>query len=97
MSQRNIKKVISITWLHPVIVAVAMLLFTAPVHAAAPGITGPTFNLVASESYISQPDGMAIYSWGYGCKSAPSGFAPSAIGQRNLLDYANPRSNLDCH
>ncbi len=46
-------------------------------QAAVPGITGPTFNLVATEAYTSQPDGATIYSWGYGCASAPSGFLPS--------------------
>jgi FtsP/CotA-like multicopper oxidase with cupredoxin domain len=45
-------------------------------RAAVPGITGPTFNLVASGDYVSQPDGASIYSWGYGCDGAPSGFAP---------------------
>jgi FtsP/CotA-like multicopper oxidase with cupredoxin domain len=62
-------------------VAVASL--TATAHAAAPGITGvagtPTFNLTAQPAYLTQPDGQAIYSWGYGCKSAPSGYAPAGI------------------
>ena len=49
----------------PVLVAVASLAATA--HAAAPGITGPTFNLTAQTAYLTQPDGQAIYSWGYGC------------------------------
>ncbi|MGA7409949.1 MAG: multicopper oxidase family protein [Bryobacteraceae bacterium] len=48
-------------------------------HAAAPGITGPTFNLTAQPAFISQPDGQSVYSWGYGCNGAPSGYAPSAI------------------
>ena len=47
------------------LVAVASL--TAMAHAAAPGITGPSFNLTAQAAYITQPDGQAIYSWGYGC------------------------------
>ena len=39
-------------------------------QAAAPGITGPTFNLTAQPAYpISQPDGAAVYSWGYGCNA----------------------------
>jgi FtsP/CotA-like multicopper oxidase with cupredoxin domain len=62
-------------------VAVASL--TATAHAAAPGITGvagtPTFSLTAQPAYLTQPDGQAIYSWGYGCKTAPNGFAPAAI------------------
>ena len=53
-------------------------LFAVTAQAAAPGITGPTFNLSATPAYISQPDGTSIYSWGYGCTSAPSGFVPSA-------------------
>ncbi|MBV9698391.1 MAG: multicopper oxidase family protein [Gammaproteobacteria bacterium] len=57
----------------------AMLLFAAAAHAAAPGITGPTFNLTAQPAYLNQPDGQTVYSWGYGCNGAPSGFAPSAI------------------
>jgi FtsP/CotA-like multicopper oxidase with cupredoxin domain len=60
------------------LLAVALLL-TMPAYAAAPGITGPTFNLTAQPAFISQPDGQMIYSWGYGCTSTPSGFAPTAI------------------
>ncbi len=58
-------------------VAVASL--TATAHAAAPGITGPTFNLTAQPAYLTQPDGQAIYSWGYGCVGTPSGFAPASV------------------
>ncbi|MCU1282124.1 MAG: multicopper oxidase type 3 [bacterium] len=50
-----------------------------PARAAVPGITGTSFSLVASEDFISQPDGASIYSWGYGCDaSAANGpsFAP---------------------
>jgi FtsP/CotA-like multicopper oxidase with cupredoxin domain len=56
-----------------------VLLLTTAAFAAAPGITGTTFNLVATPSYISQPDGAFLYSWGYGCDGAPAGFAPAAI------------------
>ena len=57
----------------------AALLLTATAYSAAPGITGTTFNLTAQDAYLNQPDGAAVYSWGYGCSSAPSGFLPSAI------------------
>jgi FtsP/CotA-like multicopper oxidase with cupredoxin domain len=57
----------------------ATLLLTAAANAAVPGITGPTFNLTAKESFISQPDGTMVYSWGYGCNGAPSGFAPATL------------------
>jgi len=47
---------------------------TAAAYAAAPGITGSsgatgpaTFNLTAQAAFITQPDGYAIYSFGYGC------------------------------
>jgi len=59
-------------------VTVAVASLTATAHAAAPGITGPTFNLTAQPAFLSQPDGQAIYSWGYGCTSTPSGFKPPA-------------------
>lgn len=48
-------------------------------QAAAPGITGPVFDLVAAPGFITQPDGASIYSWGYGCNSGPAGFAPATI------------------
>src|ERR1700732_5378752 len=59
------------------IVLVFSLAITA--HAAVPGITGPTFNLTAQQAYLNQPDGEAVYSWGYGCNGAPAGFLPTAI------------------
>jgi FtsP/CotA-like multicopper oxidase with cupredoxin domain len=59
--------------------AVASLAATA--HAAAPGITGPTFNLTAQPAFLNQPDGSSVYSWGYGCNGAPTGFRPSMPGQ----------------
>ncbi len=59
--------------------AAATLLVATGARAAAPGITGPAFSLSASESFLSQPDGQSVYSWGYGCTVAPAGFAPSAI------------------
>jgi FtsP/CotA-like multicopper oxidase with cupredoxin domain len=57
----------------------AALWFVPAASAAVPGITGPTFNLSARAEYVTQPDGSSVYSWGYGCSVAPSGFAPSAI------------------
>src|SRR5436305_2467559 len=60
------------------LVPVLVMLFAATVYASAPGITGTTFNLTARDAFISQPDGASVYSWGYGCSSAPSGFDPPA-------------------
>jgi len=60
------------------------LLLTVTAHAAAPGISGGTgstaaFNLTAQPAYITQPDGQMVYSWGYGCNGAPSGFLPQDL------------------
>jgi len=60
------------------LVPVLVMLFAATVYASVPGITGTTFNLTARDAFISQPDGASVYSWGYGCSSAPSGFNPPA-------------------
>jgi len=73
------KKAISMSKLLPVVMLALALLFTATAHAAAPGITGPSFNLTAQPAYLTQPDGQSIYSWGYGCNGAPSGYLPAAI------------------
>lgn len=74
----------------PVLAAVASL--GAMAHAAAPGITGPTFNLTAAPAYLTQPDGQAVYSWGYGCNGAPAAYAPSAIttGFCNTMQVPGP-------
>ena len=80
MSATTIKKAISpMNRLIPLALAVAAQLLVAVAHAAAPGITGPVFNLTAQPAYLTEPDGQSVYSWGYGCTSAPSGFAPAAI------------------
>ena len=75
------------------LIAVAML-FTVSAQAAAPGITGTTFNLVATPAYLNQPDGQAIYSWGYGCVSQPaaSAFVPamSRAGFCNTMQVPGP-------
>ena len=53
------------------LVGTACLLATLQAHAAAPGVTGTgsagTFNLVAQPARLNQPDGAALYAWGYGC------------------------------
>ena len=78
MREMKMKNAISKSGWILVTIALALLL-TASAHAATPGITGPTFNLTAQTAYLNQPDGAAIYSWGYGCNGAPAGHAPAAI------------------
>ena len=75
-------------------VAVALLL-TATAYAAAPGITGTTFNLTAQPAYITQPDGAMVYSWGYGCAtgSTPS-FLPGAISGASCSTMQVPGPTL---
>jgi FtsP/CotA-like multicopper oxidase with cupredoxin domain len=65
--------------------AAAWLFPASLAGAAAPGISGGsstasavTFNLDAAPSYLTQPDGRMIYSWGYGCGVAPTSVAPGA-------------------
>jgi hypothetical protein len=57
----------------------AMFLAVAA-HASTPGIMGTTFNLVAQTAFLNQPDGNAVYSWGYGCLNTTGiSFVPAAI------------------
>jgi hypothetical protein len=71
-----------------VVVPVLALFLPVSAHAAVPGITGgslttatATFNLTAQDAFLNQPDGNAVYSWGYGCDPnySPAGFAPAAL------------------
>jgi FtsP/CotA-like multicopper oxidase with cupredoxin domain len=68
------------------VLLVLALLMTSAAQASTPGISGPTFNLIAKDAYLSQPDGSAVYSWGYGCNGAPAGFLPAAIS----AGFCNP-------
>ena len=83
-------KVTSMKRWFPLGLAALGALGASAVQAAAPGITGgtgtPVFNLTAGPAFITQPDGQAIYSWGYGCNGAPSGYAPAAI----TTGFCNP-------
>jgi FtsP/CotA-like multicopper oxidase with cupredoxin domain len=75
------KKAISKTHLLLAPILAATLFLAPATFATAPGITGPTFTLTAQDAYLNQPDGEAIYSWGYGCNGAPAGFAPTLPNQ----------------
>ena len=79
----------------PMLMAVASL--TATAYAAAPGITGPTFNLTAATAYLTQPDGQALYSWGYGCTGAPTGYAPAAVAGTFCNNMQVPGPTLIVH
>src|SRR6266404_7945454 len=72
MSALIIRKVTVMNRLLPLLASAAAPLLTAAVQAASPGITGPTLALTAQPAYITQPDGQAVYSWGYGCTTPPT-------------------------
>ena len=81
MSHVNEKTRSAVTRLAAVVMVAVALLLTGTAQAAVPGITASaggssTFNLVANQGYISQPDGAQIYSWGYGCASSSATFVP---------------------
>ena len=84
-------------WVRPLLLgmAIAVAVLVAPaVRAAAPGITGITFNFDAKAAYTTQPDGASIYSWGYGCSAAPSGFAPAGVAGASCPDMQLPGPTL---
>ena len=86
MREMTMKKAISNTGRFLAPIALLMWL-AATAFAAAPGITGgttagtATFNLTAQQAFLNQPDGEAVYSWGYGCNGTPAGFAPALPNQ----------------
>ena len=86
MSAMNTKREISMTRLLLILMVAVTLLLTPTAYAAAPGIAGSTFNLTAQASYISQPDGEMIYSWGYGCVTS---YAPTFNPPATKMPGAN--------
>src|SRR5579862_9745007 len=76
MITMHTKMAATVIRIFPIAPAAIAAFLSVSAYGAAPGITGPTFNLTAADSYITQPDGQAIYSWGYGCNGSPSGYAP---------------------
>jgi FtsP/CotA-like multicopper oxidase with cupredoxin domain len=92
MSQMTLKRTNSMTWVLPAAMLALVLLLQMRAHAAAPGITGPTFNLTAQSAFLNQPDGSTVYSWGYGCSGTPSGYAPAALSNAfcNTMQIPGP-------
>lgn len=92
MSHLNTKTLIG--WVLSVAAAAFASFTVSTAQAAAPGITGPSFDLNAEASYISQPDGTSIYSWGYGCHTAPAGFSPAGVSGANCPTMQIPGPTL---
>src|SRR5215470_17058061 len=79
MRPMNMKNETCKTLFLALMVAVTLLLTPAS-FAAVPGVMGTTFNLTAQQAYLNQPDGEAVYSWGYGCLNTNGlTFLPAAI------------------
>ncbi len=88
MRPMNMKNATSKTQLFQALIVAVTLLLAPAAFAAAPGITGTSaagtsaaasFSLTAQDAYLNQPDGNAVYSWGYGCVSGSSpDFVPKA-------------------
>jgi FtsP/CotA-like multicopper oxidase with cupredoxin domain len=74
--------------------ALFALLSSAGANAAAPGITGPSFDLSAEANRISQPDGSSVYAWGYGCRTTPTGFSPANIPEPKCPSMQIPGPTL---
>ena len=95
MSATNMTKSISIV--RSLLAPTLALFLAAAAHAAVPGITGPTFNLTAQTAFLNQPDGNAVYSWGYGCNGSAERLCPNSHLGRDLPDDAGSRPHADCH
>jgi FtsP/CotA-like multicopper oxidase with cupredoxin domain len=85
----NMKTAIAMTRL--VLLPALLLALASSSFASTPGITAAAasgsssrFNLVANQSYLTQPDGQMVYSWGYGCISG--GTQAATLGS---VSYAN--------
>jgi hypothetical protein len=77
----NMKNATLKTQLFLALMVAVTLFFTPAAFAATPGISAGTgaavtFTLTAGDGFLNQPDGEAVYSWGYGCKS---GFVPTFL------------------
>jgi FtsP/CotA-like multicopper oxidase with cupredoxin domain len=91
MRRMNMKNATSKTQLLLALMVAVVLSLAPAAFAAAPGITGTgstagTFNLTAQDSYLNQPDGEAIYSWGYGCVT---GSTPTFVPKATLVFAAS--------
>jgi FtsP/CotA-like multicopper oxidase with cupredoxin domain len=67
----------------------------APASAAVPGISGTSFSLTAQPALINQPDGEAVYSWGYGCTNITGiTFLPAGMPGANCPTMQVPGPTL---
>src|SRR2546429_8179871 len=79
MSAPITRKATTMNRMLPLLAAAAGSLLAAAAQAAAPGISGNTITLTASPAYLTQPDGLSVYSWGYGCTGGAPAGRPSLV------------------
>src|SRR5215472_13762053 len=89
MSQLNSKTETRVARLILFVVAAGVLLLATAAQAAVPGISASapatgvtsssTFNLTAAATLITQPDGVQIYSWRYGCAGTTATYQPTVF------------------
>ena len=91
MSAQITRKATTMNRMLPLLAAAAGSLLAAAAQAAAPGISGNTITLTASPAYLTQPDGLSVYSWGYGCTGGAL-----ASGQSFVPARPRPRSAPRC-
>jgi FtsP/CotA-like multicopper oxidase with cupredoxin domain len=82
MRATKMKKTIAISKLFPVATMAMVLFLATSALASTPGISAAggaagTFNLTAQSAFLNQPDGAAVYAWGYGCVGGGSTPAPT--------------------
>src|SRR2546429_7893592 len=79
MSAPITRKATTMNRMLSLLAAAAGSLLAAAAQAAAPGIGGNTITLSASPAYLTQPDGLSVYSWGYGCTGGAPAAGPSLL------------------
>jgi FtsP/CotA-like multicopper oxidase with cupredoxin domain len=84
MRPMNMKNATLKTQLFLALMAAVTVLLAPAAFAAVPGISSTagvtgTFSLTAQDAYLNQPDGNAVYSWGYGCVAATAPAAPTFL------------------
>src|SRR2546429_7464747 len=91
MSAPITRKATTMNRMLPLLAAAAGSLLAAAAQAAAPGISGNTITLTASPAYLTQPDGLSVYSWGYGCTGGGPAAGPSLLPAPTTTPVLTPK------
>src|SRR5437879_13316334 len=90
MSAPITRKATTMNRMLSLLAAAAGSLLAAAAQAAAPGISGNTITLSASPAYLTQPDGLSVYSWGYGCTGGPLAPGQSLVPGQTTKPFCTP-------